>query len=44
MSVQEVVDYVMESPNNTNPTILKQKINEYAEKMVALAAPQLMSW
>lgn len=32
MSIQEVVDYVMESPSNTNPTILKQKINEYAEK------------
>lgn len=34
MNIQEVVDYVMESPNNTNPIILKQKINEYAKEEI----------
>lgn len=28
MSVQDVVDYVLQSPQNTNPTILKQMIRE----------------
>lgn len=28
MNNQDIIDYVMDTPHNTNPTILKQKLNE----------------
>lgn len=38
MHVQEIMDYVMKTPHNTNPAILRQKLQEFSTGNEGIAA------
>lgn len=41
MSQQDVIDYVMNTPHNTNPVILKQKIKEISGEVILYTQQEL---